>query len=292
MVCGGQARKMPPEYVIYRSYSIDGHWMELGRVPLTTAVDITPEAEIRDLCYKIEALDSGGKVIRRYEPICIPKWQTEESTLPLALEKFSDIGVEPSITGSASASSAPYNDMCLSDDDFTNTSTMSYEDIKKFLKDKDSFLKEDEVMDVDKAFFDPAEFIDYAAQSYGINPQVILTTLQKEQRAIKEQTRLPNWKLKLIMGYSNPSTITDQILDGTAQMRRDFNRLSNGRPTAGGWQNGVTKNSLDPLQVTPANKAVAVLFTYTPWVGEGWGGRTLIGGNSLFLQGVEGLWFL
>ncbi|MFA4917115.1 MAG: hypothetical protein WC560_10650 [Syntrophales bacterium] len=272
-------------YVIYKAYSIDGPWTEWGSgyagEPMNE-VDITSEAETRDLCYKIEALDSSGKVIRRYEPICVPKWQTEESALPLTMENLSDTSVEPAIAGSTQTSSASYNDMCLSDNDFTNTSTMSYEDIKKFLQDKDSFLKEDGVKDVNGHVFDPTEFIDFAAQTYGINPQVLLTTLQKESGAVRTPLRLPVKDLKHIMGYSKPSTITDQILDGTAQMRRDFDRLSNGQPTAGEWQKGVTKNSLDPLPVTPANKAVAVLFSYTPWVGQEWGGRK--GGNALFCQ--------
>mgnify|MGYP001595759323 FL=1 len=98
------------------------------------------------------------------------------------------------------------------------------------------------------------------------------------------------------MGYGKPSTITDQILDGSAQMRIDFDRLSNGQSTAGGWKVGLAKLSGEPnpgdeknaagksISVTPANKAVAVLFTYTPWVGQDWGGQTLIGGNALFCK--------
>ena len=85
------------EYVIYKAYSIDGPWTEWYRgyagEPMNE-VDITPEAETRDLCYKIEALNSNGKVIRRYEPICVPKWQTEESALPLIMGNLSNTGVE------------------------------------------------------------------------------------------------------------------------------------------------------------------------------------------------------
>jgi len=285
------------EYVIYRAYSKDGPWAEwehsLATQPKNT-VDITPEAQTTDLCYKIEALDSNGKVIKRYEPICVPKWQTEESALPLTMGNLSNTGVDLAITSSTQTSSASYNDMCLSDDDFTNASTMSYQDIKKFLKDKKSFLQGDEVKDVDGSFFDPAEFIDFAAQTYGINPQVILTTLQKEKTAVTSPDRLPDKDLKTIMGYGKPSTITDQIMDAAAQMRRDFDRLSNGQSTASGWKVGEAKLSGEPnpgdeknaagksISVTPANKAVAVLFTYTPWVGKDWGGQN--GGNALFCK--------
>jgi len=74
------------EYIIYKAYSIDGPWIEWERSYAgepTNTVDITPEAQTRDLCYKIEALDSNGNVIRIYEPICVPKWQGEESSLPI-----------------------------------------------------------------------------------------------------------------------------------------------------------------------------------------------------------------
>ena len=51
----------------------------------TNAVDGEPEeVQTKDLCYKIEALDSNGRVIRQYEPICVPKWQKEESALLVA----------------------------------------------------------------------------------------------------------------------------------------------------------------------------------------------------------------
>jgi len=70
-------------YVFYKAYSLNGPWAEWERSLATqpkNTVDITPEAQTQDLCYKIEALDSTGKVIRRYEPICVPKWQKEGSS--------------------------------------------------------------------------------------------------------------------------------------------------------------------------------------------------------------------
>ena len=173
--------------------------------------------------------------------------------------------------------------MCLSDEEFTDTTTMNYEDIKKLLKDNKSFLN-GKIKDVDGVEIDPADAINLAALLLGISPQVLLTTLQKERGAIKAKTRLADDELKTIMGYdtANPTTIREQIYDAAGQMRRDFDRLTNGQSTAGGWKNGVAKNSLDPLTITPANKAVAILFSYTPWVGKEWGGRK--GGNALFCQ--------
>ncbi|MBI5205065.1 MAG: hypothetical protein HZA11_09120 [Nitrospirae bacterium] len=326
------------EYVIYKAYSSDGPWTEWTRFSgeqHKNAVDGTPEAETMDLCYKIEALDSKGKVIRRYEPICVPKWQKEESSLPLSKKTLlrnavaqnqyqekkgqgnsdlpfpllaflpipSDIifplfskppsfqlaSAETTIVSTSNQNSQPaYNGMCLSNDEFINKSTMSYADIKKLLKDKGSFLQGDEVKDVDGTFFDPAELIDFAAQVYGINPQVILAVLQREHSAITTTTknRPDDSILRHIMEYGKPTTISDQIMDGTAQMRRDFDRLSNGQSTAGGWKVGVGKNAIDgkKLLVTPANKAVAVSFSYDPEVGYGWDKTSTAGGNFVFCK--------
>ena len=175
----------------------------------------------------------------------------------------------------------PYDTMCLSDAEFTASDAMTLDDVKNFLAAKNSFLR-GELLDVDGAQINPAEIIFGATQSETINPKVILTTLQKEQGAVRASTRLRSAELEFIMGYGTPTTIRDQIRDATAQLRRDFDRLTNGNPTAGGWQVGITKTSEDPLGVTPATQGVAILFSYTPWVGERWGGRSGIGGNSLF----------
>ncbi len=68
------------EYIIYRSTSFNGPWAELDRLDDRAAktggskVDVTPDARLKDLCYKIEAIDAKGKVIRTYEPMCVPKF--------------------------------------------------------------------------------------------------------------------------------------------------------------------------------------------------------------------------
>lgn len=327
--------KRASEYILYKAYSIDGPWVEWSRgyagEPMND-VDITADAMKMDLCYKIEALDDKGRVIRVYEPICVPKWEEEESSIPLTKKiepegtvlsvantgsflsgcfnkidslqfpdinaltglRFTGLSMPPGLqfaspflfgttTPVFAADPPPYNSMCLNDDEFIDYSSMTYQDIKKFLEDNKSFLN-GEIADVDGTRFEPASIIYAVSQYYKINPQVILATLQKEHSAISKKTRLKDSLLEIIMGYntSNPTTIFQQLNDATAQIRRDFDRLLNNKPTAGGWQVNVAKSSLDPLSVTPSNNAVAILFSYTPWVGQGWGGRK--GGNALFCQ--------
>jgi hypothetical protein len=65
-------------YVMYRSTSQTGPWQEIGRIESDVSrtsgakVDYTPDARLMTLCYKVEALDSSGAVIRTYQPACIP----------------------------------------------------------------------------------------------------------------------------------------------------------------------------------------------------------------------------
>ncbi len=67
------------QYVIYKAYSKDGPWTELdsmGQGQPHSDEDITSDAATRDVYYKIDALDTNGYVIKRYEPLCVPKYRT------------------------------------------------------------------------------------------------------------------------------------------------------------------------------------------------------------------------
>jgi len=64
----------PSEYVLFRAYSGNGSWVKLFKVPLSNAVDFTPEARDRELCYRVEALDAQNVMIRSYESVCVPKF--------------------------------------------------------------------------------------------------------------------------------------------------------------------------------------------------------------------------
>ncbi len=65
------------EYVRFRSLSINGPWEEEGHIlgSLTNGVDVTPGAREKTLCYRLEARDEKGSVVRDYEPICVPKFE-------------------------------------------------------------------------------------------------------------------------------------------------------------------------------------------------------------------------
>lgn len=167
----------------------------------------------------------------------------------------------------------------------------SSDDVFKFLKRYSSFLADKKFQDVDGAFINPSQIIWEEAEANGVSVELLIFTLEKEQTAITTHSRLPDFRLKVIMGYDTAynypdrHTVRAQIHWASWQFARYMqqqNYPTCNQPTISGWQKGVTKDSLDPLPVTPANCAVASLFTYTPWVGLYWGGRSTVGGNSLF----------
>jgi hypothetical protein len=68
------------EYIVYRSTSLTGPWEVNGRFSQAATrtggatEELTSDARLMDLCYKVEAIDSKGLVIEFYEPICVPKF--------------------------------------------------------------------------------------------------------------------------------------------------------------------------------------------------------------------------
>ena len=142
----------------------------------------------------------------------------------------------------------------------------------------------------------PSEIIYDASQYYGLNPKFFLVTLQKEQSLITDTT-LSNKQINEAMGYGCPDYSTCD-----PEYRGFFNQINqagkaiigpkylqgiedNGH-TISGWGPGITKTTLDGINVTPDNAATSILYTYTPWVGAYGGGNQQFGGTSV----VAKLW--
>jgi hypothetical protein len=65
------------QYYVYSAMSPEGPWtlsFSLGDNLGGAKQDYTPDARLRDICYKVEATDLVGVVIRLYEPICVRKY--------------------------------------------------------------------------------------------------------------------------------------------------------------------------------------------------------------------------
>src|SRR5579864_2513279 len=272
------------EYSIMRSED-NGAFTEAFRLPNSRVsdFDVSNVTKPTTFCYRVTALDGRGKPIRQYRELCLGR-----STSTAAANSIQCTRVCP----------VPYptiDSMCLSDEDFV-APTLSEAEIESLFAAYGSFLQ-GTITDVDGTPINPAHLIFTAAQTYQINPKVLLATMDKESRAISVLKTRPtgrggNELLRCIMGYNVPNctsatggaTIREQIDRAAWQFRKDLTFLNEGKPLLGGWQVGVTTQSDPPhenLSVTPATKAVATLFSYTNVVGHWWCGEAA-GGNSLF----------
>lgn len=49
-------------------------------------IDDTPLVRLADICYKVEAVDANGLVIRTYQPMCVPKFVQKQRESSFARE--------------------------------------------------------------------------------------------------------------------------------------------------------------------------------------------------------------
>ena len=122
---------------------------------------------------------------------------------------------------------------------------------------------------------------DYQSQGYQVSPEVILTTLQKEQSLITDPDP-SNTQLNWAMGYGSYGQwmgFGAQVDAGGWQLGYNYNYIET-HGSKNGWGVGISKQTLDGVTIIPQNIATACLYDYTPHAGAGWGGAG--GGNYLF----------
>lgn len=138
------------------------------------------------------------------------------------------------------------------------------------------------------------ELIRDTATDYGLNPLFLLTHLQKESSLVGALGTCSQIAMDEAFGCGCPDGAGcapqfsgfENQLDCAGELTRSYlDDLDAGRPTISGWAVGQPKSTLDPVSITPRNKATAVLYTYTPWVGDrNAGGNPAPFGNFLFWQ--------
>lgn len=169
-----------------------------------------------------------------------------------------------------------------------------------------------------------SSIIYYAAQVYGVNPRVILATMQKEQ-SLTTATNPTDWQINQAMGYGCPdsggcsgaSNFFYQIDNGTWALRYHYERANrnntwwnNGNNVCGGSSTyrsaglyaGATvtfkdDNGVSYATLTLANAATAAFYCYTPHTynnPQGLYGLPAMGTVGMYYSGSYNfvLWFV
>jgi hypothetical protein len=162
----------------------------------------------------------------------------------------------------------------ISDKDFANHNSMSEQDIQNFLDQQFSPLRL--YMGTDPKSNEKQwawQIIKNAAKEYKINPQVLITLLQKEQSLIIGSALNLSTRLNWAMGYavcdscsmSDPliqkyKGFTNQVVYAAKRLRQCLDEPSKFRISA---KNSYT---IDGQALTPINQATACLYNYTPHI--------------------------
>jgi hypothetical protein len=247
----------------------DSQWQRLTPQPWSkTTFDDLPEPTARTLRYRVIAVDQQGR---------------EFDTVGDATIAF--VPIPPSLQGPDFFD----RNNIISDAEFLSSTSVTTSQVQTFLEQKGSWIKDYRLPDGRLA----SQAIVEEALRNEINPIIIVARLQMEQGLISKKTQPSQHQLDFALGYGCPDTAAcdqqykgfdRQVAQATANLRAYIREIDTNGQTRSGWAPGRAKDSLDPLSVTPANRATAALYTYTPWVGQGGGGGAGVGGNYLFWQ--------
>ena len=158
----------------------------------------------------------------------------------------------------------------IDDEAFTNSGSMTTAQIQSFFDQRKMVLAT-----FSEGGRSAAQIINDAAQTNGLNPQVILATLQKEQGLLTTGTGYdsaadPSGKFKTAMGYACPDSggcdpkyagFTKQVEGAAFQLRNNYNGATTKKFTD--YQVGQTM-TFDGVATFLANRATAALYRYTP----------------------------
>lgn len=174
----------------------------------------------------------------------------------------------------------------LEDEQILGGAATTAAEIQAFLEAEGSYLA---------TYVDPAsqlsaaEIIGDRCAAHGIDPLYMLARIQTESSLVSSGSAA---NLTKATGCGCPDAsgcdpmwagFANQIECAASKTRGYFDDLDAGQPTIAGWNVGLERDTFDPCAVTPANKATAALYTYTPWVGAyaETCGRADVGGSSL-----------
>lgn len=193
---------------------------------------------------------------------------------------------QPVVDGASTASgfSAFEASRLVSDDAFFDAAAVSGDQVQAFLESTPygtrSFLADQTVGDGERL----ADALVRIAQAHALNPLVLLVTLQKESGLISAESSPGGGRVDFAMGCGCPDGsgcqgsqrgLLPQIECAGTVLERYAADLDGGGTTIAGIRPGLALRTSDRVRVVPANRATAVLYTYTPWVLRGSGGNWL-----------------
>ena len=172
-----------------------------------------------------------------------------------------------SIVSPDKARAVNYNNL-ISDGDFTNWQTLDADGVQAFLNTKGGTR----LRSFREGGRTAAQIIATAARANGINPFVILATIQKEESLIESNTNF-DYRARWAMGYgvcdgcdSNDPALqryagfTKQVNDGTWQLKRNYSYWA----TASSSYRVSSTVVIDGTNVHIDNRATSALYRYTP----------------------------
>ena len=172
----------------------------------------------------------------------------------------------------------------ISNKEFTDTTALDSAGIQKFLDDRGSFLA-----DFQENGKSAAEIICNASKESGLNPYVVLTTMEKENSLISRQKTPKKALLAASMGYgytdggkytAGAKSFTSQVTKG-AQLLSKLYSEAQGQSFPQKFRADYGKH-----KVQIDNAATLALFQYTPHTVDT-GLRQVGGGNYLFRHILE-----
>lgn len=179
----------------------------------------------------------------------------------------------------------------ISDADLVDADSLSLVRIQQFLSERGTLGSY--TAEVDGIRKSASQIIYDIAHEYQINSKYLITRIQVEQSLITDPSPT-QYQYDWATGYGRCDTCTPeqaakykgfalQVRWAAKRIRESYlPDLETQGHTLTGWGPGITKKTLDGVEVTPLNNATAVLYTYTPWAGECFGGAAGVGGNCSF----------
>ncbi len=167
-------------------------------------------------------------------------------------------------------------DNIISNHEFLDYNSMNLKAIQEFLEKHNGILKNYKTEDINGEKLKASKIIFNASQKYKINPQIILTLLQKEQTLITTPPKKPT-QLKWATGFAayDHRSPVERFGGFGIQVDRTAWRLKYYLEHPWDFRHSVGQTSnIDYNKVTPQTSATAALYNYTPH----------IRGNKLFFQ--------